>query len=55
MRLTVVEVDRSTENLKIEVTGKAIDFSAIELTLNSMGASLHSVDEVEAQNDPAPE
>jgi len=55
VRLTVVEVDKSTETLEIEVTGKAIDFAAIESTLNSMGASLHSVDEVEAQNEPAPE
>jgi hypothetical protein len=52
VRLTVIEVDKSTETLEIEITGKAIDFSAIEATLNSMGASLHSVDVVEAQNDP---
>jgi hypothetical protein len=51
VRLTVVEVDKNTETLEIEITGNAIEFNAIESTLSSMGASVHSVDVVEAQNE----
>ncbi|MFT4942254.1 MAG: hypothetical protein ACI88A_005330 [Paraglaciecola sp.] len=51
VRLTVIEVDKNTETLEIEVIGNAIEFSAIESTLSNMGASVHSVDVVEAQNE----
>jgi hypothetical protein len=50
--LTVIDVDKKTETLEVEITGTAIEFSAIESTLSSMGASLHSVDVVEAENKP---
>lgn len=53
VKLTVVEVDKNTETLQIEISGSAIEFSAIESTLSSMGASLHSIDLVEAQNESA--
>jgi hypothetical protein len=50
VRLTVVELDKNTETLQLEVAGKDLDFPLIESTLKEMGASLHSIDEVEAQN-----
>lgn len=53
VRLTVIEVDKNTETLQVEVMGNAIEFSAIESTLTSLGASLHSIDVVEAKNETA--
>ena len=53
VRMTVLDVDKNTESLQIEIIGKSIDFSAIESTLTSMGASLHSIDLVEAKNETA--
>ena len=50
VRLTVIELDTKTETLQLEVTGNELDFALIESTLKDMGASLHSIDEVEAQN-----
>ena len=51
VRLTVLEMDENTETLQIEVQGSAIDFEAIQFTVNSMGGSLHSIDEVEVQSE----
>ncbi|MFT4993121.1 MAG: hypothetical protein ACI965_000139 [Paraglaciecola sp.] len=50
VRLTVIELDKNTETLQLEVAGKDLDFALIESRLKEMGASLHSIDEVEAQN-----
>jgi hypothetical protein len=51
VHLTVLEVDENTETLQIEVEGSAIDFDAIQASINDMGGSLHSIDEVEVQNE----
>lgn len=51
VRLTVLEVDENTETLQITVEGNAIDFDAIQTTISSLGGSLHSIDEVEVQNE----
>lgn len=50
VRLTVVELDNKTETLQLEIVGKDLNFPVIESTLQKMGASLHSIDVVEAQN-----
>jgi hypothetical protein len=51
VRLTVLEMDENTETLQVEVKGTAIDFAAIQLVISNMGASLHSIDEVEVQSE----
>lgn len=51
VQLTVLEVDENTETLQVVVEGKSIDFEAIQFAINSMGGSLHSVDEVEVQSE----
>jgi len=51
VRLTVIEVDENTETLEIEVSGNSIDFELIQSTINDIGGSLHSIDEVEVQNE----
>ena len=50
-KVSVIELDKHTETLKIEITGDTLDFDLIVSTLNEMGASLHSVDEVVAINE----
>jgi hypothetical protein len=49
--LTVIEMDENTETLQLEVEGSSIDFTAIESAITSMGGSLHSIDQVEVQNE----
>lgn len=49
---TVAEVDEKTETVVIVIEGEDIQIEAIENTINSMGASLHSIDEVEVVNAP---
>ena len=51
VHLTVLEVDENTETVQIEVTGKAINFEAIQSTISEMGGSLHSIDEVEVKGE----
>ena len=51
VKVSVVELDKQTETIKIEVTGDTLDFELIAATLKGMGASLHSVDEVIATNE----
>lgn len=54
VRLTVIEVDEKTETLQLEVTGSDIDFEVIQSTISDIGGSLHSIDEVEVQNESDP-
>lgn len=51
VHLIVLEVDKSTETIQIELEGSAINFEVIQNAITSMGGSLHSIDEVEVQNE----
>ena len=50
VHLIVLEVDKSTETIQIELEGAAIDFELVQDAITNMGGSLHSIDEVEVQN-----
>lgn len=50
VHLVVLEVDEKTESLQVEIQANSIDFDAIKLALSNIGASLHSIDEVETQS-----
>jgi len=50
VRLTVVEMDEKTETLQLEIEGDSVDIEAIESAISDMGASLHSIDQVEVLN-----
>ena len=50
VRLTVVEMDEKTETLELEVEADSVDLEAIESAISNMGASLHSIDQVEVLN-----
>ena len=49
--LTVVEMDEKTETLQLEIEGDSVDMDAIESAISSLGASLHSIDQVEVLNE----
>ena len=51
VRLTVIEVDEKTETIQIEIEGNAIYFEAVKSVIGSLGASLHSIDEVEVESE----
>ena len=54
VRSTVLEMDDQTETLRVLIEGTAIDFERIQATIADSGASLHSVDEVEAESESEP-
>lgn len=47
VRLKVEERDEKTESVTVEVAGPEVDIEAVTAKINEMGASVHSVDEVE--------
>jgi hypothetical protein len=47
VHLTVLEVDESTDTLRVVLEGQTLDFDAILAAIDKMGGSLHSIDEVE--------
>ena len=49
--LNVEEVDENTQTLSLEIRGGALDMAVIETAIADMGASLHSVDQVEVHNE----
>lgn len=44
--VTLVETDRKVQNLKLTVEGAAIETDAVEETIETLGGSIHSVDQV---------
>ncbi len=51
VRLIVLEMDENTETLQLEVSGNNLDLEAIQSAIANIGGSLHSIDEVEVQNE----
>ncbi len=51
VHLKVLEVDEDTDTLQISIEGNDIDFEAIQSIISDMGASLHSIDEVEVKSE----
>ncbi len=45
--LTVIEVDKKTESTMVTIEGTDIHFDNIKAAIEKMGASVHSLDEVE--------
>ena len=50
VKITVSEVDEKTETTVVVIEGDDILYSAIEETINTLGGSIHSIDEVEVNN-----
>jgi len=47
VKLTVTEVDKNTESTIVTIEGTDIHFDKIKAAIEKMGASVHSIDEVE--------
>lgn len=45
--VTVAEMDEKTETIEMVIEGPSIDVDAVGVAITAMGASLHSIDEVE--------
>lgn len=44
----VVEIDEHTETLEITVEGGSLNYKSVQKTIEKMGGSIHSVDQVSA-------
>jgi hypothetical protein len=49
VKLTVVEVDKETETVILVIEGIDIQYDAIFEVIKEMGATIHSIDEVEVE------
>ena len=52
--ITVQEMDEQTETVVVTVEGENIDFERVRETIETMGGSLHSIDEVDVQGEVPP-
>ena len=43
---TLIELDKEVQNVKITLEGDDLDYGAIEGTIEALGGTVHSVDEV---------
>ena len=50
VHLSVIEVDENTESVQLELKAPSIDFELVQAAIIEMGASLHSIDEVDASS-----
>lgn len=46
--LEVLEIDERTESVCLKVTGENIDFEKLQTKITELGATVHSIDNVEA-------
>ena len=47
--ITIREMDAETETVKVVIEGKGVNFRNVEEAIEELGASIHSVDEVEME------
>jgi len=50
IRFSVAEVDENTETIVLTIQGENILYEQVEEAIRSLGASVHSIDEVEVVN-----
>ncbi|MFD1644558.1 DUF211 domain-containing protein [Haloarchaeobius litoreus] len=43
---SLVELDREVQNVKLTFEGVSVDFDAVQATVENLGGTVHSVDEV---------
>jgi hypothetical protein len=48
VNISIYELDRMVENAKITIEGEAISFDMVSHTIEDMGGTIHSIDEVVA-------
>ena len=52
VKLLVQEMDDNTCSILLEISGNDIDYDAITRQVESMGGSVHSIDEVDVTSSP---
>ncbi len=55
IKITVTAVDKMTENILLEIEGSDLQFEDIRTEIKKMGASVHSIDEVDVDGMPHPD
>jgi hypothetical protein len=53
IKLTVTAMDEKTETVLLIIEGEQVPFDVITEVISSLGGSIHSIDEVEAENGPS--
>jgi hypothetical protein len=53
--IVVMEVDEKTETVEVLIESEDIQFENVADIIRSLGASLHSIDEVHVTNQPVPD
>ena len=48
VNITVYEIDKETENVKVTIEGDDLDFDKIQEIIETLGGTIHSIDEVVA-------
>ncbi len=48
VNITVYEIDKETENVKVTIEGENLDFDKIQEVIEELGGTIHSIDEVVA-------
>ena len=48
VNISIYELDRMVENAKITIEGEELSFEQVSLTIEDMGGTIHSIDEVVA-------
>ena len=43
---SLIELDQEVQNIKITVEGAGLDYDAIEAAIDSLGGTVHSIDQV---------
>lgn len=54
VQIGVEEMDEKTESVVLVVEGSNVDFDLVRTTINELGGSLHSIDEVEVHGESPP-
>ncbi|MFC6784706.1 DUF211 domain-containing protein [Halobaculum halobium] len=49
----LIELDREVQNIAVTVEGEPIDYDAVVETIDGLGATVHSVDEVTCGDRPS--
>jgi hypothetical protein len=48
VNVTLMEIDKETENIKVTIQGSELNFEEISQAIEQYGGSIHSIDEVVA-------
>lgn len=50
VEVSVVEIDEQTETVVVKISGTELDYSSLKKGISDVGASIHSIDEVDVSS-----